>query len=71
VLVTHRHNWGEGRVYFYDAGGSLLSLPTRWTSVCSPDPVVLLSDGRSAFRVRDLLELADLIRGLQAQGGDR
>jgi hypothetical protein len=71
VLVTHRLNWGEDRVYFHDEKGRLTALPTRWTSVCPVDPVVVLSAGRSAFRVGDLLELADLIHRLRGHGGDR
>jgi hypothetical protein len=67
--VTRRQNWGEDRVYFRDEGGRLIALPARWTSVCSPDPVVALSAGRSAFRVRDILALAELIRDLSLPGG--
>jgi hypothetical protein len=69
ALVTRRQNWGEDRVYFHDEDGCLISLPARWTSVCSPDPVIALSAGRSAFCVRDLLELAELIQQLSVQGG--
>jgi hypothetical protein len=62
--VTYRHNWGENRVYFHDEQGRLVSLPAAWTSVFSPDPFVVLSAGRSAFRVQDLLELARLLNSL-------
>jgi hypothetical protein len=63
-LVTYRHNWGEDRVYFHDDGGKLASLPARWTDVLAPDPVAVVSGGRSAFRVEDLLGLVDLIERL-------
>jgi Family of unknown function (DUF5372) len=62
--VTYRHNWGENRVYFHDDEGRLVALPAAWTSVFSPDPFVVLSAGRSAFRVQDLLELARLLDSL-------
>ena len=67
--MTRRQNWGEDRIFFHDEEGCLVSLPARWTSVCPRDPVVTLSAGRSAFRVRDLLELAELIHQLSVQGG--
>ena len=41
----------------------LVSVPAAWTSVCGPDPVVVVSAGRSAFRVQDLMELARLVEG--------
>ena len=63
--MTYRHNWGEDRVYFHDDEGRLSSLPAPWTSLVSPDPVVVMGGGRSAFRVQDLLELARLIQGIQ------
>jgi hypothetical protein len=69
-LVTYRFNWGEDRVYFHDDTGRLLALPAAWTDVFSPDPFVILSAGRSAFRVCDLLELTRLIAGLR-QGDPR
>jgi hypothetical protein len=63
--VTYRFNWGEERVYFHDAEGRLAAIPAAWTDVFSPDPFVILSAGRSAFRACDLLELARLIAGLR------
>ncbi|HJN16009.1 MAG TPA: DUF5372 family protein [Armatimonadota bacterium] len=69
-LVTCRRNWGEDRAYYHDDNGQLVSLPGAWTSVCAPDPVVVLSAGQSAFRVQDLMDLARLIEELK-QGGDK
>ena len=67
TLVTYRHNWGENRVYFYNDEGRLVSLPASWTSVFPPDPLVVLAAGRSAFRVTDLLELAQLLNRLRQE----
>jgi hypothetical protein len=52
--VDYRQNWGEDRVYFYNEGGQLTSLPARWTSVVGEDPFVVIGGGRSHFRVEDL-----------------
>jgi hypothetical protein len=68
--VTYRHNWGEHRVYFHDEEGRLVSIPAAWTDVMPPDPFVLVSAGRSAFRVADLLALARFLARLR-QGDDR
>jgi hypothetical protein len=67
--VTYRNNWGEQRVYFHDAEGRLTALPAAWTDVFSPDPFVVISAGRSAFRSNDLLELTRLIARLRQDGG--
>ena len=60
-LVTFRQNWGEEKVYFYDDSGRLSTVPLQWTTFAAPDPFVRISAGRSAFRVGDLLELADVL----------
>ena len=54
-------DWGEDRVWFYDDHGRLRRVATAWTDRAPVDPFVALAEGRSAFRVRDLLELAFLI----------
>jgi hypothetical protein len=66
-FVARRRNWGEDRVYYHDERGELGSLPTAWTDVADVDPFVVMSAGRSPFRVADLLDLADLVRQLQAR----
>jgi hypothetical protein len=69
VLITCRRNWGEDRVYFHDGDGRLVSLPAGWTNAVAPDPFVVVSAGRSAFRTQDLIELAGLVRGLSGESG--
>jgi hypothetical protein len=64
-LVDYRHNWGEDRVYFYDFGRKLLSVPAYWTSIVLEDPFVKISKGRSFFRVEDLFRLYNLIQNLK------
>ena len=51
-------------MFFHDEAGRLRKIPARWTDVVAEDPFVVVASGRSAFRVADLLELADLIETL-------
>jgi len=62
---------GERRVYFYNADRRLVSIPQAFTSLAAPDPFLVLSAGRSHFRVEDLLELSHLIKtiNLKERGG--
>lgn len=64
-LVHCRQCWGEDRVFYLDEGEELRSLPARWTSAVADDPLVVISAGRSMYRVADLLELAKLAREIQ------
>ena len=42
-------------------GGVLAHIPVGWTSIAVEDPFVEVAAGRSAFRVEDLLALADML----------
>jgi hypothetical protein len=64
-IVAWQRNWSEDRVYFKDDKQRLKSVPTGWTDLVVDDPVVFLSDGCSHFKVSDLLELAELMRGMR------
>ncbi len=64
-VVTYCHGWGNHRVYFHDDAGRLRKIPAGWTDVVAEDPFVIVSAGRSAFHVADLLKLADLIEVLK------
>ena len=46
-LIDRRRNWGEDRVYFHDAQGSLKSMHARYTSVREEDPLVSIALGRA------------------------
>lgn len=70
TLVVRQHNWGDDRVFFYHDSGCLIGVPVQWTSLSHPDPFVVRSAGRSAFRGADLLALVHLIEELRS-GGDR
>lgn len=62
-LIEYRHFWAEDRVVYIDETGEARSLPARWTSAVAEDPAVVVSAGRSHFRVADLLDLSKLVRG--------
>ena len=68
-LVTVRHNWGNELIYYHDAQGRLVSVPAAWTDRAPPDPAVVVSAGRSPFRVEDLLELTRLLAALEQEAG--
>ena len=71
MFVAVRRTWGEDRVYFFDGGATLKSLPRGWTDLAEPDVFVALAAGRCPFRLEDLLALAQLIERLRCgDGGD-
>jgi hypothetical protein len=61
VFVVARRTWGEDRVFFVDEDGVQRSLPRAWTDAADVDAFVVVAAGRSAFRVCDLIELAELL----------
>lgn len=63
--MTYRNNWAEDYVYYKDSRGKLRCLPAKWTDIGPQDPFVVFSQGRSYFRVEDLLELTRQIQNLQ------
>ncbi|MGC8633370.1 MAG: DUF5372 family protein [Candidatus Limnocylindrales bacterium] len=67
-LVGYAHTWGEHRVFFREPGEERVrSLPAGWTDVEGPDPFLVLSGGRTCFRVDDLVGLARLLDELDGR----
>ena len=62
-LVTWRKNWGEDRAYYHDEEGRLRSIPVAWTDLSAAEATLVADGEQVQFRLRDLLELIDLIRG--------
>ena len=62
-LIQTKLCWGIERVYYMGEGGVLAHIPVGWTSVAVEDSFVEVAAGRSAFRVEDLLALADMLGG--------
>ena len=48
-------------MYFHDENSELCSVSAYWTNVFPLDPFVCIADGRSPFRLVDLLELHRLL----------
>lgn len=69
-LISYSHCWSEERVFFHNQDGHLGSLPAIWTSMATPDPFVMISAGRSLFRVEDLLVLVSLLREVSSSGAN-
>ena len=53
--------WGEDRVTVQRPDGSAWSVPVGWTDLLPPDPAVKAGRGRAAFRLEDLLRLAEFV----------
>ena len=71
-VVRIRKNWGLDRVYYACPAmpDRLCSMPTSWTDAAPQDPFVAISAGRSAFRVSDLLALAETVDGIRSRHED-
>lgn len=54
-------------MYFHKEGEHLVSVPATWTDIPVEDPVVQLAAGRALFRATDLIELAELLKGLRGR----
>ena len=67
-FIAIQQTWRQDRVFFFGGDGSTLSLPRAWTDLADPDVFVTIAAGRSAFRVAELLALAELIDGVRAPG---
>ena len=64
--VGRRYNRHGERILLQTADAAIWSVPPRWTDLMSPDPEVVMGNGRAALRFADLLELVDLVDRLRA-----
>ena len=65
-FVERRVNWDDDLLFYRDHRGYVTALPTRWTSLQDEDPFLVVSAGRSHFRVTDLIDLASVITEIQS-----
>ena len=54
-------------MFLLDEDGVQHSLPVGWTDAAEPDVFVVMAEGRSPFRVGDLVELARLVEELSGR----
>jgi len=59
-MVEIRFRWGLKRIYYYNANRKLESFPLSWTSLQDLDPFIICAEGRSHFRIQDLIELTSI-----------
>ena len=60
-LLSYRKSWGRQFIDFRYDNGKTGAVPLAWTDVDQADPFLTISQGRSVFRVPELLQLAELI----------
>ena len=57
---------GRNHFVFYDNKGTRTTIPVKWTDAPEAEDVyVVISAGRSYFRVEDLILLSDLLRSVK------
>jgi hypothetical protein len=65
-LLAQRFAWGEERVFFADPQTQQVrSLPLAWTSLALPDPFLVVADGQTVLRLKDLQQLAQFLQQKQ------
>ena len=60
---------GTGLVHYTADDGTVRTIRQAFTNAATVDPFAQVAAGRSAFRVLDLLALAELLEGLDGEGG--
>jgi hypothetical protein len=71
-LVSRSPHWGEERVIYRAADGTLPSIAVALTDAAPPDAFCRVAAGRAAFRTVDLLALGALLNQIMERwgGGD-
>ena len=59
--VGERYNRYGRRLLLRLDKAVVCSVPPQWTDLATPDPEIVLGEGRALFRVADLVELARLV----------
>ncbi|MBU4176047.1 MAG: Y4bD/Y4pK family protein [Actinobacteria bacterium] len=69
-IIKYGYAWDYERVFYYDEDGKLRSIPAIWTDICTPDPFLTVSRGRSLFKIQELLDLFLLLSRLKERTKD-
>jgi len=65
--VGRRYNRHGERLLLQADDAAIWSVPPQWTDLVSPDPEVVVSNGRAVLRFADVVELADLVDRLSGK----
>jgi hypothetical protein len=65
-VVNYRKGWAKEVVDCRGEGNRLITVPLAWTDAAEVDPFVVLSAGRSYFRVEDLVLLAEMLERIRS-----
>ena len=65
-IGSKQRKGGERQFMILRPDGSLCLVPASWTDFLPPDPYLMIGEGRSHFRVEDLIALADMLRGIES-----
>ena len=65
TVLWRRRIDGEDFLIFQNMENHNNSISVYWTSLNQPNPYIVISDGRSLFRPKELLELVQLLKDLK------
>jgi hypothetical protein len=69
--VGRRYNRHGERLLLQADDSAVWSVPPQWTDLASPDPEVVMGNGRALLRTADLMELASLVGRLSGKSASR
>jgi len=67
TVLSNHFIQGVDSIFFRSERSSRASIPVRWTSLKPQNPYVVISNGRSLFCPKDLLDLAQLVKYLKSE----
>ena len=65
-MISRSPHWGEDRVTYRGADGTLPTIAAAMTDLAPPDAFRRIAAGRAAFRTVDLLDLLVLLDRISA-----
>lgn len=65
-MISRSPHWGEDRIIYRAADGTLPSIATAMTDIEQPDAFRRVAAGRAAFRAVDLVDLVALLDRISA-----
>ena len=71
LCIGERYNRYGTRLLLEVGAGVVCSVPPQWTDLVTPEPEMVIGQGRAFFRVADLVELARLVTQLGRNGSPK